>query len=144
MGWRKWSGSLTCSARFSPTIRHHLAEWKWQEPWERWQTEELKLGMVRWQEGGFQTGERKKVSSNLWGEVSKRRVPMAGKISLKSSSACANFSSNGDYGYITRETSVVSQRVLWPTPVQKRHPERWKELKILNKIEEVACTCHGR
>lgn len=145
MGWRKWSRSLTCSARFSPTIRHRLAEWKWREPWERWQTEELKNWA--WADDRkvyFKQLRGKKVSSNLWGEVSKSRVPMAGKISLKCSSAYANFSSDGDYGYITRETSVVSQRVLWQTLVQKRHPERWKELRILNKIEEVACVMEDK
>lgn len=34
------------------------------------------------------------------------------KISPKCNSACANFSSNGDHGEVTRETNVVSQGTL--------------------------------
>lgn len=66
-GWKKWSGSLTCSARFSPTKRHHLVEWKWREPWERWQSEELKLGTVRWWEGGISNNWEKKKSAWICG-----------------------------------------------------------------------------
>lgn len=79
-GWRKSSGSLTCSARFSPTKRHYLVEWKWREPWERWRSEELKQGTVRWWERGISNNwEKKKASLNLWAKSSKCRMTMAGK-----------------------------------------------------------------
>lgn len=64
-------------------------------------------------------------------------------------SACASFSSNGDRGAVTRQTSVVSQGALMHCRGEEV-PRGWKEgLRIKNRMEEMAgkqedCVVEGK